>query len=894
MIPTPTVLIEIMLSRNLKVLFLAAGLSVAAAPAFSRPNFNIDSLFAKPISGTEGCWGYVDSAAGKEYALICANNRLEIWDVTKPESAALVRSVPAKGRDLKQVRPYLNYAFAVNQAESALQVIDLTNPAIAYTAATYRSATNAGGAHTVHIDGHYAYLGMNGNGAPWRIIDISDPLNPVPAGQYMTSQPSGGYLNILQSHDSFVKGDTAYIAFLSAGFSIVDIRSKYVPKRIADVVYPNAFTHNCWPTEDGQYLFTTDEYAGGHLRVWDVRNPVNPVQVAEWMPPGIASIIHNVQVKGIYAYIAYYADGVVILDIEDPTQPIEVGHYDTAPQVGPSGSYAGCWDVFPYFPSGTLVASNYSGPPGMWLLRFNGAKAGRINGIVVDFLSGQPVSEADIRVLGLPRQSRTDSLGNFSVRTDSGSFRLEFSKTDFLPETLAVAGRLNDTVELGTIRLKPASILPATPSNFSSRPEEGGNIFLSWQPPPDTNLAGFRLYRTSPADTVNFFPLDSIGPSESTYVDTGSNPGERFFYRIAAVNAAGYTGFPSPPVQAMRFVFGSKVLLVDRTAYCPPYVKKYWLAPDSLYSFHARLLRRWDFDTLSLYDCAVRFAVDPAFVARYPFILVHSSEFFTPLPYDNASFLSFLTGYLKAGGKLLVEAQWTPLQPNPVTLCDFNSILLPNANAAVWDSVRSAFGFDCLYYPLVHILNNTLLHQGFRFAQSKDGAYPNLPVDSFRVDFFVPLAGFTFYPFPTMPNVGYITPRDSSEDLYSFGSILGGSDFKHGKTVAKKHINPEGGGYVWFNFPLYYMREDSTKKAFHRALADLEVPVNFPKADFDRDGVRTIEDVTYLVNWVFLGEPFPIIFDTSETDLNCNGQSSAADVILLLMNIFPGQALPCN
>jgi choice-of-anchor B domain-containing protein len=880
-----------MFLRKFKVLILA-GLALVTAPtAHSRPNFNVDSLFAKAIAGTEGCWGYVDSATGREYALICAGTRLEIWDVTDPSNPVQKPSVPATGRDLKQVRPYLNYVFAVNQTDSGLQIIDLTDPSAAYTAASYRTATENGGAHTIHIDGHYAYLGMNGNGAAWRIIDLSNPLTPTAAGHYTTSNTEGF---LVESHDSYVEGDTAYVAFLSGGFSILDVRNKFVPRKISDVVYPGAFTHNCWPTKDGRYLLTTDELAGGHLRVWDIRNPANPVQVAEWMPPGIPSIIHNVQVRGHYAYISYYADGVVILDIEDPTQPIEVGHYDTAPRASPSGSYAGCWDIFPYFPSGTLVASNYSGPAGMWLLRFNGAKAGRLTGTVVDFLSQEPVPEVAIRVLEAPRQTRTDSAGRFNLRTDSGLFHLEFSRADYIPETLTVVGRLNDTVRLDTLRLKPTSLLPATPSNFSAQPQNGGNIVLSWQRPPDTNLVGFRIYRTGLLDTVNYLPFDFTGPAESTFVDSGSNPGERFFYRIAAVNTLGYTSFLSPPVKTMRFVFGSKVLLVDRSAHCPPYLKRHLLSPDSFHTFHARLLRRRDFDTLNLNDCTVRFAVNPSFVARHPCIVVHSSEFFTAVAQDNASFLSFLVDYLKAGGKLVVEGQWTPEVFNPTLLCDFNFPLLPNATAAIWDSVRSAFGFDCLYFPPVHTLNNTILHQGFASARSKEETYPNLSVDSLRVDFFVLLAGGARYPYPTLPDAGYITTRDTSEDLYIFGSILGGSDPKHGKTMAKKHIDPNGGGFVWFNFPLYYMNEDSTKKAFRQALFDLGVPEVFPKADFNRDGVRGIIDIPYLTNWIFLGEPFPVIFDADETDLNCDGKSTAADVVLLLANIFPGQPLPCN
>lgn len=877
--------------KRYSILFAVAFLSLSSK-ALSRPNFNIELLSDTVISGTRGCWGYVDSATNKEYALICANTRLEIWDVTDPYNPVLAKSEPAAGTDLKQVRPFSHYAYAVNQSGVGLQVIDLEDPQNATTIANYRTSSDDGGAHTVHIDGHYAYLGMNGNSPySWRIIDIADPLYPVQLGQYMTSQPSGSYW---QSHDGYVKRDTAYVAFLSSGFSIVDLRAKGYPRKISDVIYPGAFTHNCWPSENGQYLFTTDETFGGHLRVWDIRDPAGPVQAAEWKPPGRSTIIHNVQVKGDYAYVSYYADGVVILDIEDPAQPIEVGHYDTTPRDSSTG-FSGCWDFFPFFPSGTLIASNYSNSPGMWLLRFNGAKAGRLMGRVTNFLTDEPLADVTIRTLGVPLQSQTDSAGNFFVRTDSGTFQLEFFLTDFLPETLTVFGRLNDTTVLGTIRLKPTSILPAAPSNFAAQPDKVGNILLFWERPSDSDLAGFRLHRTSPSDTVNFFPLDSLGPEESTYVDSGFDPGERLSYRITSVNASGYTSFFSPVVKSMRFVFSSKVLLVDRTAYCAPYLTRYSMAPDSFYNFHARLLRRHAFDTLVLNDCTVRLAASPAFVSRHPVIVLHSSEFFTDPNYDNASFLSFFTDYVKAGGKLILEGHCPPLQATSVNLCSHSATFLPNANQSIWDSVRSVFGFDCLYYPPTHFVNNSILYQSFASARSKNDSYPHLVVDSFRVDYFVPASGsFTNYPYPTMPNVGFITNRNPSEDLYAFGSIYGG-DPKQGRTVAKKHLDSAtGGGFVWFNFPLYYMKEDSAKKAFRQALTDLGVPENFPKADFDRDGIRTITDVTYLLNWVFLGEPFPIIFDTSETDLNCNGQVTAADVILLLMNIFPGQPLPCN
>ncbi|MCI0329656.1 MAG: choice-of-anchor B family protein [candidate division Zixibacteria bacterium] len=883
-------------ARKSKFLLLTFFLFLTASDVLARPNFNIGLLSDTAISGTRGCWGYVD-ANGNEYALICAGNRLEIWDVTDPRNPVRKPSVLARGTDLKQVRPYSHYALAVNQGGVGLQIIDMTNPDSAFTVLEYVTTSNLGGAHTVHIDGHYAYLGMNGNSPySWRIIDIAEPLNPIQVGEYMTSRPSQNYW---QSHDSYVNGDTAYIAFLSSGFSIVDIRDKSLPIRIADILYPNAFTHNCWISEDGKYLFTTDEIPGsGHLRVWDIHDPANPLQVAEWMPPGRPSIIHNVQVKGNFLYVAYYADGVVILDIEDPVQPVEVGHYDTSPNDSSIG-YAGCWDFFPYFPSGNLLASNYSGPAGMSLLHFNGARAGRLIGTVTDSLSGQLLSDVTLRLLGTSFRTKTDPSGNFLLHTDSGSYDLEFFLPSFIPETVSVAAVFNDTIDLGTIRLKPTSFLPGTPQNLNARPDGLGNIHLSWQHPPDANLTGFRVYRTSLTDTVNFSLIASVGPDESTYVDLGSNPGERFSYRVAAVNSLGYSSPLSPAVKTMRMVFGSKILLVDRTAYCLPHLKNFFAAQDSLLAFHSRLLRRWDFDTLELNDCEVRFAVGPAFVSRHPAIVLHSSELITTARDDNPSFLSFFIDYLKAGGKLVMEGHWPLFNGTTDHLCAFNSTFLPNATTAIWDSVRSAFGFDCLTYPrILYPYDSSLEAHSFLSARSLNSSYPNLSADSLRVvRFAYTTGGRTQYQYPTVPNVGYLDNRNSAEDLYAFGSILGNFDPKDGQPVAKKHIDPNGGGFVWFHFPLFFMREDSAKKAFRQALTDLGVleiiPESFPKGDLNHNGSRDFPDIAYLINYIFVGIPFPV-FDAAEADLNCDGRPSGADIVWFLANYFDDRPLPCN
>ena len=57
---------------------------------------------------------------------------------------------------------------------------------------------------------------------------------------------------------------------------------------------------------------------------------------------GENSLAHNVHVKDDFLYISHYTSGLKILDIFDPSNPIEVAAYDSYPDDDNNGFY-GCW-----------------------------------------------------------------------------------------------------------------------------------------------------------------------------------------------------------------------------------------------------------------------------------------------------------------------------------------------------------------------------------------------------------------------------------------------------------------------------------------------------------------------------------------------------------------------
>ena len=66
---------------------------------------------------------------------------------------------------------------------------------------------------------------------------------------------------------------------------------------------------------------------------------------------------HNGIIKGTYAYIPYYHDGLRVFDISDPNNPIQTWEYDTYSPDN-HNSYKGAWGVYPYLPSENIIVSD--------------------------------------------------------------------------------------------------------------------------------------------------------------------------------------------------------------------------------------------------------------------------------------------------------------------------------------------------------------------------------------------------------------------------------------------------------------------------------------------------------------------------------------------------------
>lgn len=193
----------------------------------------------------------------------------------------------------------------------------------------------------------------------FRLIDVTDPRSPVevsdwgvisdlgrpPApGQGCDADPNYGH-SVTPSAD----GKLAFIAYWDSGFISVDVTDPANPKYKGRTVYKSwedGDAHSSVYDDGRKLLFTQDEdfcKAGpgvekgfGYLRVYDESNLAAPVQIGSYRTPNSLGtndqaagdyVVHLAERDGNTLFVSWYSDGVRMIDVSDPTNPRETGHF---------------------------------------------------------------------------------------------------------------------------------------------------------------------------------------------------------------------------------------------------------------------------------------------------------------------------------------------------------------------------------------------------------------------------------------------------------------------------------------------------------------------------------------------------------------------------------------
>lgn len=426
----------------------------------SLSHINYQQLHAANLNDV---WGYVDEL-GNEYALVGTSKGTSIINVTVPTNPFEVFWLPGSTSIWRDPSSHGDYAYVTTEANDGLLIIDLSPlpQATNLTTTLYTGPANNPwqSAHTCFVDENgYAYVfGANrGNGGVIILDVFTNPMAPIEVGVF----------DNWYCHDGYVRNDTMYLANIYAGFfSLVDVSDKANPVLLGTKTTPNSFTHNSWPSDNGQYVFTTDEISGAFLAAYDISDPTNIVEVDRIQnSPGSGIIPHNTHVKGDYLITSYYSDGIVIHDITYPYNMIKVAEYDT--YEGQTISYDGCWGVYPFLPSGTALAADITN--GLFIVGPTYQKAAYLEGIVTDQQSNLPLNDVLVKIVGDDQSDLTNSAGFYATGIFSpGIYNVTYEKVGYFPKTESV------TLIQGQIVIQNTELTPINPYNLDIKVYEFG------------------------------------------------------------------------------------------------------------------------------------------------------------------------------------------------------------------------------------------------------------------------------------------------------------------------------------------------------------------------------------------------------------------------------------
>ena len=370
------------------------------------------SLEEMDATSGNDCWGWTDSATGKEYALMGLDNGTAFIDISDPIQPIYLGKLPTETISTiwRDIKVFEDHAFVVadfnsqtSEVESmhGIQVIDLnilsgiSNPQTFNKDYLY---IDHGKAHNIVIneDSGFAYsVGSNTFGGGIHVVDISNPKNPV----FVSGFADEGYSHDAQvvtynGPDSDYKGKEIFFGSNESKIVIIDVSDKDNIKTISTLEYSNSvpgYTHQNWLTENHQYLLVGDELdeiknivQNTRTIVLDLSDLDNPVVHTEFLNETDA-IDHNGYVLNNEFFLASYTSGMRVIDILNLNQKTlkEIGFFDTYnelknnqynntlnykissfdddhgnPSKGRLPEFNGAWSVYPFFKSENIIISD--------------------------------------------------------------------------------------------------------------------------------------------------------------------------------------------------------------------------------------------------------------------------------------------------------------------------------------------------------------------------------------------------------------------------------------------------------------------------------------------------------------------------------------------------------
>jgi hypothetical protein len=215
-------------------------------------------------------------------------------------------------------------------------------------------------------------------------------------------------------HECYVRNDTGYLSCGTSGLYIYDLRDLNNQQIIGSIVNysGSGYNHSSWLNKNGNYIMFTDENMNLPIKIFDI-SIIQAPRLESTFISNTWATPHNAYWYGDFAVVSHYQDGVFIWNIADTKKPVLAAYYDTYPQNAVNDytkNFAGCWGVWPFLPSGNIIASDRTN--GIFVLK---ADSGLLN---------TPEIKQNIRANIYPNPSNEEI--NISIETNyNDAFKIQ-------------------------------------------------------------------------------------------------------------------------------------------------------------------------------------------------------------------------------------------------------------------------------------------------------------------------------------------------------------------------------------------------------------------------------------------------------------------------------------
>ena len=380
-------------------------------------NFNLNLVHLIPFEnasnnyGVSDVWGYTDEQ-NNEYAIVGYKDGTSIINVSNESPFEVGNYIGPSAGDYyfhRDYKTYNDHVYIVNEmygGETGMQVVDLS-PLPESEPIQLETYSNIAQSHNLWIDpSGFAFI-EHYTGDNIQIANLLNPSYPIYESTF------GNLAN--NCHDIFTLNNIAYVSEgYSNQFGIYDITNLNNIIPLANIPC-EGYAHNAWADENETLLVTTEETQNKTVKIWDISDLNNIELLGEYL--GENGLAHNAHIKNNLVYISHYSTGLKIIDIFNPSWPVEVAAYDTYPD-NDDGGFVGCWGAYPYTENGYVYASDMQ--YGLYILDFEEINAGWVDGYIY-FNNIVPLTNASIHSTLNNKTFYTDENGYFSIGFPEGN-----------------------------------------------------------------------------------------------------------------------------------------------------------------------------------------------------------------------------------------------------------------------------------------------------------------------------------------------------------------------------------------------------------------------------------------------------------------------------------------